>query len=458
MANSFDGMQISMRALQAFQRELDVTGNNVANVNTPGYTRQTVDLKESHPIDAYSGKPLSIGTGVDVSSVNRIRDLFLEARRQELGSASSKVSTQQDGLSRIDSALQEPGDNGVSAALTKFYNAFSALASGADQPGNLSNVQSAGQTLTDRIRGLYSNLEDERKGRLDAVTQDIKDLQTKLNTISDLNRQIRDETTRGVDANALKDQRDQAVRDVASLVNVRVTQNADGTVTLAMGPLTLVDPAGARAVPTTFDAATGSITDGTTSYPVTGGKIAGELDVAQKIAGYQSTLDTLANTLKTSVNALYQTATNSAGVTGKSFFADTTPQTGAVDFSLDPYVAASATNIAAGVTGKPSDGGVALKISHLTSTPQAALGGKTPQDYYANLVNQIGQDTAFAKSTSATQSALLRQVDTQIQSVSGVSIDDEMANMLRFQRSYQAAAKALSVFDQTTQDFLSALK
>ncbi|MGK4495566.1 FlgK family flagellar hook-associated protein, partial [Klebsiella pneumoniae] len=90
-------------------------------------------------------------------------DLFLEARRQELGSASSKVSTQQDGLSRIDSALQEPGDNGVSAALTKFYNAFSALASGADQPGNLSNVQSAGQTLTDRIRGLYSNLEDERK-------------------------------------------------------------------------------------------------------------------------------------------------------------------------------------------------------------------------------------------------------------------------------------------------------
>ena len=456
--SSFNGLEISTRALQAFQRELDVTGQNVSNVDTKGYSRQTVDLQASTPIESYLGRPLALGTGVSVSTVNRLRDQFLEARRLTLGSSQSQVSSEQEGLSRIDTSLQEPGDNGIASALGKFYDAWSGLSSGTSTSGAQSALQSASQSLTDRVKSLYSTLTTEKQGQTDAINQALKDLQTKVNTIADLNNQIRDQKARGVEANDLMDQRDQAVRDVSAMVNVSATSNADGTVRLSAGQLTLVDSAGARKIPTSIDPATGSISDSTGSYPITGGSIGGHFAVIQKATGYQSNLDKLANNLRTTINNLYKSVTNAAGVTGQKFFNDTNPQTGAVDFGLDSAVSGDPSAIGSGISGKPADGGIAVQLAALRNQTQSDLDGKSSGDYYADLLNKIGQDTAFSKSSMTTQGALLDQVDTQIQSVSGVSIDDEMANMLRFQRSYQAAAKALTVFDDTTQQLLGIIK
>lgn len=458
MSNSFSGLDIAKSALQAFQRELDVTGQNVSNVNTKGYSRQTVDLQANTPIESYAGKTLAMGTGVSVSSVNRLRDQFLETRRLTLGSSNSAVSSEQEGLDRIDNSLQEPGDNGVSSALGKFYDAWSGLSSGTTSTGAQAKLQTASKTLTDRIKSTYTMLKTEKEGQSFSISQSLKDLQTKAKTVADLNDQIKDQKARGVEANDLMDQRDQAVREISGLVNVTAVNNSDGTVRLSVGQMTLVDSSGARTIPTQTDTATGSLVDSTGSFPITGGSIGGAFAVIKKATDYQKSLDTLANNLRTTVNTLYQSATNAKGVTGKNFFNDSNPQTGAVDFDLDPGVSGDSSAIAAGVSGRPADGGIATQLAALRDKTQTDLGGKSPGDFYADLISQIGQDTSLAKSTQSTQSALLDQVDTQIQSVSGVSIDDEMANMLRFQRSYQAAAKALSVFDQTTEQLLGILR
>ncbi len=456
--SSFSGIEISTRALQAFQHQLDVTGHNIANVNTPGYSRQVVDLQASTPELRNVGKTFAFGTGVDVTSVNRIRDAFLDARRITVQSASAKVGQEQIGMQQVADSLNEPSDNGVSAAMTKFFDAWSGLAGGTGTTGAQTKVQAAATSLTQRVRDLYGSLQSQQSAQADTVTQDLKDLQTKINSIDNLNTQIRDQKVSGAEANDLMDKRQKLIDEVCGLVNVSVIANPNGTVSLHMGQLTLVDEAGARKVPTTFDSTTGAISDSTGTYPILGGKIAGEASNVQRIESYKSDLDKLANTLKTSVNAVYVGATNSAGVTGKNFFNDTSPQTGAAYFSMTAAIIADPSMIAASTTGRAGDGDLALKLSGLRQSGQASLGGKSPVSFYGDLVNRIGQDAAFAKSGNDTQTALLQQVSAQIQSVSGVSLDDEMANMLRFQRSYQAAAKALSMFDETTQSLLAIMK
>ena len=456
--SSFRGIEISTRALQAFQTQLDVTGHNIANVGTAGYSRQTTTLKASAPDLLYQGTTLAMGSGVDATSVNRIRDGFLDARRLGIQGDASKVGQEQSGLKQVADVLQEPGDNGVSAAITKFYDAWSGLTSGTVTAGAQLQVQSAAQTLTFRVQGLYSSLKGQQDDLNSAAQQDLKDLQTKINSIGDLNKQIRDQQATGADANDLIDQRQQLLQDVSKLVNVTSVQNPSGTISVRMGQLTLVDDAGARTIPTKFDPTTSSISDANGTYPISSGKIAGEASTSQRIASYQSDLDKLANTLRTTVNSVYANATNAAGATGQKFFNDSSPQTGAADFGLDPGIANDASAIASGASGKPADGDIALQISQLRTTAQSALGGKSPVAFYSDLVNRIGQDAAYANSGNSTQAALLQQTDAQIQSVSGVSIDDEMANMVRFQRCYQAAAKALSMFDQTTQSLLAIIQ
>jgi flagellar hook-associated protein 1 FlgK len=177
-----------------------------------------------------------------------------------------------------------------------------------------------------------------------------------------------------------------------------------------------------------------------------------------KVGEFKANLDTFANTLRSQVNGLHRSGQLSDGTTNIDFFNDSNPQTGAANFGLSAAVLASADNITNGSTGAAGDGGVALALSRLRESNIAGLGGKTFKNFYGEFVSGIGRDIQVAESSMDTQGAIIQQVDLQRQAEMGVNLDDEMANLLQYQRSYQAAAKALSVLNEVTEDLVNLIR
>jgi flagellar hook-associated protein 1 len=461
MPSPFHGIDMASRALRSFQRGLDVTGHNIANVNTPGFSRQTVDFRQSDPTTFYARRPFELGSGVDIASVNRIRDIFLEKQRMGVQSDLGRAGTMAQGLKQIEGVYHEPGPTGVSDALSKFFDAWSGLASNPSDPAARSLVRMAGQTLTDRIRGVYSNLQALDAQHTASVDSTIESVNRLSHRVSELNQQIRQRLNLGAQPNDLLDQRDLALQELSKLVDIKTQPFGDGSIVVYVNQFTLIDPNGANPLPSQWDAATQTLTNGTESISIRGGVLNGLLGSLNAVRSNMGQLDLLANTLRSEINALHQTGTNQLGTTGINFFNDATPpapQTGAIDFRLSADVLASADAISSGVSGNPGDGGLALALAGFRESSVAGLGGKSFRAFYTNFITSLAHDVAFYETSRDTFEAVLNQVDAQRQSISGVSLDDEMANMLRFQRSYQAAAKALTIFDQVTEDLINMLR
>ena len=248
------------------------------------------------------------------------------------------------------------------------------------------------------------------------------------------------------------DRRDMAVRELSSLIDTQVERFGDGSFAVFVAGHTLVNQAGARPMPTTFDPGASTFVASGVTYTVRGGQLAGLFQSMSSVETQKTQLDSLANELRTQFNTVHQTGIDQDGNTGTLFFNDTLPQSGAIDFNLSAAVLATPRAIAAGLTGQPGDGGLALSLSQLRDTTVVALGGQTFQAYYQANVGQLGTQAAYYQSAAETEEAVRSQIENQVQAVSGVSLDDEMAEMMRYQRSYQAAARALTVFDQVTEE------
>ncbi|MHB8637522.1 MAG: flagellar hook-associated protein FlgK [Fimbriimonadaceae bacterium] len=455
--SSFSAITQASQALQAFQDALSTTGNNIANANNAGYSRETTTFGENPAQGIYTANgQMFLGTGVNVASINRMRNMFLTA--QNLASASNlgQTNAQLAGGQQIQGLFTDATGTGISNDLTTFYNSWSSLAS---QPNsaNLQAVQQAGITLTTDVRDTYANLQQLTSQANGQASQTIQQIQALATQIANLNGQIRTQSAGGGQPNMLLDQRDQAVQQLSTLVNVSTQTLADGTMAINVNQFDLVDSAGAHAFPTTFNATTGTVTSGGDTYNVTGGQLAGNFATVTSIAGAMSNLDSLANSMRTQVNSLMSTGTTANGTTGQNFFNDANPQTGAVNFNLDPAVLADFKNIATGTSGNTGDTTLALQIADSSTQSVAALGNQTTSDFYTSLVSGVGQQVASATNTLSTQTAVSTQIQNQIQSISGVSVDQEMSNMVQYQRSYQAAAETLNIVNSTLTDLMSIL-
>ena len=456
--SSFSAITQASQALQAFQDALSVTGNNIANANTPGYSREVATFATDPAQTIYSlNGTQQIGTGVSIASINRMSSMFLQAQNLASSSNLGQTNAQLSGGQQIQSLFTDASGSGISNDLTTFYNSWSSLAS---QPNsaNLQAVQQAGITLTTDIRNTYSNLQQLSSQASGQASQTIQQIQGLATQIAQLNSQIVTQSSGGGQPNQLLDQRDAAVQQLSSLVNVSTQNLPDGGLAVNVNQFDLVDSSGANTFPTTFNAASGTVTSAGASYNITGGQLAGNFSTINSISGSMSNLDSLANTLSTQVNTLMSTGITANGTTGQNFFNDTNPQTGAVNFNLDPAVLASYNNIATGTSGNAGDTGLALQIAGTANQAVAGLGNQTTSSYYDSVVTGVGQQVATATSTLSTQTAVSTQIQNQIQSVSGVSVDEEMTNMLQFQRSYQAAAQALNIANSTIGDLLTMMQ
>jgi flagellar hook-associated protein 1 FlgK len=428
---SFGGLNTALSGVQAQQRALDVTSHNIANIETPGYSRQEAvfGAKPALTIPAgakQDGSGAQLGQGVDVTTYRRLRDDFLDLqyRAQNMSASQADVTAKRLGIAQDSLATGTAADLG--RVMDKFWSSWQTLGSNPQSASAKAAVVGVAQTLAQRFNTLDSDYAALGAQATNAVT-DLLSPQGPIKPIADelakLNVQINMQQGSGQQPNDLLDRRDLLLDQLSKYGQVSVI------------PDPTLDGSGNRAYPGMVQvsfggAATPLISQNTVTMPTTatlsatpGGQIGGLQDVATKVAGYRTTLGGLAASLITAVN----TASSAPVFSG----------TGANDIA---NVSTTAT-VTAGVAGGPAgDNSVALAI--------AALRGGAIDAGYAGLVQTVGSDVANATNTTDTATNVLNSLSARRQSVAGVSMDEEMTNMIRYQRGYQAAARALTAMDE----------
>ena len=462
MPGPFHGINMASGALRAFQRAMETHGNNLANVNTRGYSRQRVDFQPNEPMSLWSGGYFQLGNGVRIDSITRAREMFLENRFQSAAGDWSRFNTYTNGLQQLEGLYREPGEAGIGHALDKMFDAFSGLASNPSDTTARTRVRDAATLLATRVRTTHRELNTLREQMTVDVQSTISQINTMAEQIATLNAQIRGASASGGTPNTLLDQRDVLMRDLSQLANVTVAQQSDGTMNVYVTNFPLVVGDQARPFPTTFDPATMTVTDaGGQSFPVRGGELAGRMQAIARVDRALTDLDSFANQLRTQFNSLHQTGLNALGQTGINFFNDVAPgnpQTGAVDFNLNPAILSDLRALATGTTNAPGDGGLALAMSNLRNTSVAALGNRSVGQFYRDMVSGLANEIGQGEAQTETFASVLQQIEAQSEAISGVNLDEEMTDLMRFQRSYQAAARVLTIMDQTTEDIINMVR
>jgi flagellar hook-associated protein 1 FlgK len=420
--SAINGLNTALRGLLAQQRSLDVTGHNIANVNTEGYSRQEAVLGTAPSLQLLNGALLNgsgaeLGQGVDVQTYRRMRDDFLDLqwRAQNMASGQADVTAQR--LGQAESVLGEGSDTGLGTLLNKFWSAWSDLASNPESPSARTAVVGAAQNLAGGFNALDTSLAAMQSQATQGAT-DLMSASGPVQPIADelakLNVAINQSVQAGRQPNDLLDRRDLLLDKLSAYGQVSIT--ADATypamynVSFAGDTTTLLVNQGTAA-------AASSLTPSATP----GGQLQGLLSAATTLGNYRTTLDGFASSIITNVNAAH----------GSTIFGGTDAAT----ISVTPPV-----TINAGSSGAAGANDVALAI--------AAMRGGTVDTGWANFVTQVGSDVASAQSQQATQARVLDSLTAQRQSTSGVSLDEEMTNMVRFQRGYQASARAMTTMDE----------
>jgi flagellar hook-associated protein 1 FlgK len=451
MTSTFGGLSTALNALMAQRQALDVTGQNIANVNTPGYTRQRAELTSITSagrggLYAVAQEP---GWGVMVSDVSRLADALVDARQRTAHGDSANLADVATTMSAIEQVMNEPSTSGLSSQLTAFWSAWHDVA---NNPGDVSTraaLLAKAQTVVGTLNTSAQQLTSYWSTQRDQAQALVNDVNTTAESVAQLNQRIATAKLSGGQVNELSDQRDQLVLHLTELTGASARPNADGSVDLMVGGSPLVHGphaeklqlAGATAVgqtsstPVSFTWASGG------AASVSGGRLGASLQALNTtIPGVLASYDNVAASLASSVNAVHATGQDLDGNAAGNFFTSTGTVTAAT-------ISVAITNprgiASAPLTGTANlDGTLADQLAQLaTSTSGADVAWKTA-------VASVGVDSARASTQAATAATVVKNADADRDSASGVSLDEELTGMLTYQRAYEGASRLLTALDQ----------
>lgn len=449
---TFFGLELASRALQSMQIAMNTTGHNLANVNTPGYSRQRVQLTSTDPHVMEGVPTLFLGSGVRVESIQRIRDMFLDGRVAHTSSQYHRLNTLYQRLTQVEDVFSEPTDAGLSRQIVAFFNAFQELSANPENVGVRASVYQQVDGAARTFRQLASRLDEIFTEMLQRVQSTVGEINSIAQSIADLNVKIRYNKALGSTPSDLLDKRTNLIEKLSEYVEVRATEMTDGTVRLSLGEFVLVEAERANTLPNEVDYVNKLLTDGSnTRAYINGGSVRGLMDALQHIRNYRERLDRLASELIRTANAIHQSGYGLDGNTGYRLLEGTD----ALSIRVSEDVV-DINRIAAGVTPAPGDGNKALELARLRQHALATLDDKTIPDFYSALVAELGEHTRAASIGQQNQKIILQNLQAEREAVSGVNMDEEMSNLLRYQRSYQAAAHIVSVMDATIADLIAA--
>jgi len=452
-------------AMQASQTAVAVVSHNVANAATEGYSRQRVQLTPGTPQYLPFGV---VGTGVRVTDVERVRDALLDLGFRAETASAAFHERRGDLLGQIEALHGNITNAALPTALDRFWNAWSDLANDPSSRTAHTLVQQAGRNVVDQLRRLSGGLDRLAATTVQDMGQDVLQLNALAQEVAALNTRILAAEAGGHTAGDHRDARDLAIDKMARLADIQVVDRPDGTVAINVDGINLVDGGDSSDVVLSAAGGTWSVVSaGGANIRVREGRIGAGLSVLNTdIAAARSGLDTFARELAIAVNTAHATGMNAAGQTNVLFFDDLgNPATiTAATLSLSAAVTADPMAIAAGspatdpVSGLPVYGAarndVALLVAGLRNAPTAAYGGRSLSDGYLAEVGRIGTDVRTALDKAHVHGSLAAGVDTRRLSVSGVSIDEEMVALIKFQNAYAAAARLVTAADEMMQTIL----
>lgn len=456
MSDLLRSLSLVTRALEAQRFGLEVTGQNIANVNTPGYTRREAQLAAVRPLHA-----LDAGGGVEVTGVRAARDRLLERRLYNEIPAEQREAAVADALGVVEVALGAPGAS-LDASITRMFDAFARLAAEPTSPIARQEVVREADALAGDFRDMASRLTRAQHDADASIRSAVSEINGLVGRIASLNEQIGGSSAG--ETLALQDEQNEAVKALAGLLDVGVLPRTDGGVDLTFGngrPLAIGANAFAVEIVASAPSGFAEITAGgrTVTAEITSGRLAGLLQVRDAlIPEYQSRLDTLAFELASTVNGLHATGFDLAGAAGGALFAISASAAGAASaIAIDPAIGADPSKIAASDTGASAGNGVAKALEALRDAPVAGLSGSTFTDAWAQLVYRAGRDVQAATQEQESRQSIVRQLQALRDAVSGVSLDEEAVSMLKFQRAYEANARYFNAVNETLDVLLQTL-
>nr|WP_290443574.1 flagellar hook-associated protein FlgK [Sporolactobacillus kofuensis] len=483
------------RALQVTQTAIQTTGHNISNANTDGYSRQRVNLTTWTPypgigINAARGAG-QIGTGVNDDAIVRIRDQFVDQQVRDNSNENGYWSALSDAYGQMEDIINEPTDTGISSELDGFWQSLQDLAGNAGTSGTGTVVLQNGAAVADTFNYIGTSLGKVQDNLNQQITENTKLINNYADQINALNSQINKQEANGLLANDLYDQRDALTEKLAQLVNIKVTkvpsggnpsplaegkytiEMVDGTGASYSPAATLVDGAALtnnhlKATIDTTNSSAPTVTmamvqsDDTTAVS-TGlgkdfsGKLQGLIDAyTNDYPSVLKSLDNMASTLATEMNTAYQKTAGYDSTKGDFFLGDSSGIVTALTIHVNSNLTGSdvkANGLNADGTAKPSgDNSGATAMANVIATNAYAIDGTgsdtmTLKSYLQSLIGQIGVNSQSAQQFTSNSATTLAAAQNRRSSISGVSLDEELTNLIQFQHSYGAAAKVVTTLD-----------
>lgn len=477
MRTTFSGISIALRALQAQQASLDVTAHNVANANTPGFSRQTAVLSttRAYPVPTLTGGVSNgqYGTGVQVSQIARMRDLFVETRIRQESPHLAYWETLQEGLAQVELFFNEPGETGISAALDQLWDALQDLSHGADSDSVREVVVQRAEVLVEAIRNTRNQLQSLREDLNDDVQVLVSKVNTLARQIADLNNQIGKVSATGNHPNDLLDQRDLLLEQLSQIVDIEVTDDHANMVIVTLNGVSLVQRSTAYVLETYREP---SETEGYDKYQIrwqsTGSPAviqSGELGATlalrdQEVQHYINELDEWTWNFAEVFNTIHKQGFDLHGNRGEDFFVfsneskafaglniavneDIVADPGRIAAAYFEDVDANKTTLPEDLKNQIANGENALRLAELRHRPPEGW-EFTIGDEFVSIISNLGVRAERAHKMAENREVLVNHLHNLREATSGVNLDEEMANMIKFQHAYNAAARLMTAVDQ----------
>jgi flagellar hook-associated protein 1 FlgK len=449
------GLDTGVSALRAAQTIVDVAAHNIANADTEGYTRQEAALRAIPPVRTYVNGPglvlNQIGRGVEVERVRRLRDGLIDVQYRDVRGLTDEYHARSNALQQIEVTLDEPSDQGLQALLGRFFNGLREVATA---PESIAARSAALEQATNLAAGFNraARLLTAQQTDLDrSLDVQVGEINARAEEVAALNAKIRIASVAGSPANDLLDRRDLLLDELAGLAGATFEAGPENSVNVLVGGRRLVDNVTVNALATQPDAGNNNLRQvifASDSAPVTplGGSLKGIVDSRDvSVAGVLADLDELASSLIAAVNTQHQVGYGLNDETGLTFFTGT----GALDIAVDPSLRANPQRLAASAAaGEPGNSANARALAGVQYQPLLNGGTTTIDDGYRAMVAALGVSSRQAQSMEQSQDTLGRHLEVVRQSVSGVSIDEEMTNLVKGQHAYSAAARIITTVDE----------
>jgi flagellar hook-associated protein 1 FlgK len=445
--------ELSKRSLLTYQAAMNTTTGNIANVNTEGYVRRKVDIRNMTVNFQGLGQ---LGIGVSADHISRVRQQLAE---QQLWSENQHLGRYETGemvLSQVENVFGESGDAGLSNAINAFWDSWNDLANDPESQANRSFVRDKAVILADtfnRITSDFGAIKDQLSYEIRAKVTNVNRL---TEQIAMMNQELK--TTNSPE---LMDQRDMLVKDLSKLINISVREQETGEISISTDGILLVSGSESNKLKAGFSGegqdlrAQISFADMNYSPKISSGELGSLMENFNEfIPDYLQDLDTLAVSFAEKVNQVHSKGYNLDGITGINFFK--AGVTGAADIQVDAALIADSSLIASR-NGSDASGGNSIAMEMANLQYDRFVNGQSVNDFYNGLMSRIGNKVQETKFLHSSQQLVVTQLEAQKESISGVSLDEEMTRLMQYQQAYEAATKVVQTVDEMMQTVMNML-